>query len=107
MQQPFNAENDVDENGNPAGGFAGGIGFSIEWQRGPLSVDGVRKEPNGAFVETILAAVKQRIEHYQDSRFACEENADAIVLIGQAIKRLDYRTRRRIEAGVEGTHKGN
>jgi len=107
MQQDFTAINDLDENGNPDGGYAGGIGFSIEWQRGPLSVDGLRKEPNGAFVETIIAAAKQRIEHYQSTRFACEENADAIVLLNQALNRLDYRTRRRMEAGVEGTHKGN
>jgi hypothetical protein len=107
MQQSFIAENWRDENDNPAGGFVKGVGLDIQWQSGPLAVDGVRKEPNGAFVETVIAAAKQRIEEYQSSRFACEENADAIVLLDLALKRLDYRTRRRVEAGVEGTHRGN
>ena len=107
MQQPFSMENDVDESGNPAGGYAGGVGFSIEWQNGPLSVDGVRKEPNGAFVETIIAAAKQRIEHYQDSRFNCDENEQAIMYLGLALNSLNARTQRRISAGIEGTHKGN
>lgn len=104
MQQPFSAENDVDENGNPAGGFAGGVGFSIEWQKGALAVDGKRLEPNGAFVETIIAAAKQRIEHYQDSRFNCDENEKAIMYLGLALNELNARTQRRISAGVEGTH---
>ena len=107
MQQELYAVNWVDENQNPAGGLVKGTGIEIEWQKGPLAVDGERKEPNGAFVETVIAAAKQRIEFYQASKFACEENADAIVLLNQALNRLDYRTRRRMEAGVEGTHKGN
>ena len=107
MKQPFGTANDVDKNGNPAGGFAGGVGFSIEWQRGPLSVNGERLEPNGAFVETIIAAAKQRIEFYQDSKFACAENEKAIMHLGLALNELNARTLRRTEAGVEGTHNGN
>ena len=107
MEQLFSIANDVDKNGNPAGGFAGGVGFSIEWQRGPLSVDGVRKEPNGAFVETIIAAAKQRIEFYQDSKFSCVENEKALMYLDLALNELDARTRRRTEAGVEGTHHGS
>jgi len=107
MKQDFTAENDRDENGNPAGGFAGGVGFSIEWQNGPLSVDGTRKEPNGAFVETIIAAAKQRIEHYQSTRFACDENEKAIMYLGLALSELDARTHRRVNDGTEGTHEGN
>ena len=107
MQAPFTAVNDRDENDNPAGGFAGGVGFSIEWQNGPLSVDGVRKEPNGAFVETIIAAAKQRIEEYQSTRFACDENERAIMYLGLALNELNARTQRRISAGVEGTHEAN
>ena len=107
MQQEFTAINDRDESGNPAGGFAGGVGFSIEWQNGALLVDGVRQEPNGAFVETIIAAAKQRIEEYQSTRFACTENERAIMYLGLALNELDARTQRRIGAGTEGTHRGN
>jgi hypothetical protein len=107
MQQQFEAANYRDGNDNPSGGYVGGVGLAIEWQNGPLSVDGERLEPNGAFVETVIAAAKQRIEEYQATKFACEENADAIALLELALKRLDYRTRRRTEAGVEGTHRGN
>ena len=107
MLADFTAVNDNDENGNPAGGFAGGVGFYIEWQDGPLAVDGVRKEPNGAFVETVIAAAKQRIEYYQKSRFACDENEKAIMYLGLALNELNARTQRRISAGIEGTHDGN
>ena len=107
MKQPYNIENDVDEYGNPAGGYAGGVGFSIEWQRGPLAVDGRRLEPNGAFVETVIDSAKQRIEFYQDSKFACAENEKALMYLDLALNELDARTRRRTEAGVEGTHHGS
>lgn len=104
MKQPFEATNNVDDEDNPAGGYASGVGFSISWQNGPLVVDGERREPTGAFVETILAVVKQRIEHYQESRFACSENAQALEHIEAALESLDSRTKDREERGVEGTH---
>ena len=107
MQQEFTAINDRDENGNPAGGFAGGVGFSIEWQNGALQYGKQRLEPNGAFVETIIAAAKQRIEEYQSTRFACDENERAIMYLGLALNELNARTQRRIAAGTEGKHEGN
>ena len=64
-----------------------------------------RSEPNGAFVETVLEAVLQRIEYYQE-RFPCNENAEAMVGIKFAISSLKSRTKRRTEQGVEGTHEG-
>lgn len=113
MKQDFTVENDRDENGNPAGGYAGGVGFSIEWQNGPLQVEETvgcpahRREPNGAFVETIIAAAKQRIEEYQSTRFSCDENEKALMYLGLALNALDARTQRRIGAGTEGSHNGN
>lgn len=104
MKQEFTVENDVDQDGTPAGGFANGLGMMINWQQGALSVDGERKEPNGAFVETVIAAALQRIEHYQTTEFACSENAAAIEHLEAALQALDDRTKGREARGVEGTH---
>lgn len=105
--QPFAAVNFNDENGMPAGGAVQGVGLDIVWQNGPLGRVGTdeRIEPNGAFVETVLEAVLQRIEYYQ-LHFPCEENAYAIGHIGEALAALNERTARRVEANVEGTHEG-
>lgn len=53
MLGTFWHENRVDADGNPAGGSLSGKGLSIEWQDGPLGRGADRKEPNGAFVETV------------------------------------------------------
>lgn len=99
----YTAQNFSDEHGHPVGGWAEGKGFRIDWQNGPLFVDGERIEPNGAFVEYVLLAVKQRIEYYQQSPFACTENAKAIACIQEAVDQLNARTARRTATGVEGT----
>lgn len=106
--QPFEAVNSNDPHGNPAGGYVDGTGLHIQWQNGPLGRVGSdeRQQPNGAFVETVLEAVKQRIEYYQGS-FPCRENALAITKIEEAIHWLNARTARRVSAGTEGTHEGN
>jgi hypothetical protein len=105
--QPFIAENFDDDNGKPAGGYVEGTGLAIEWQNGPLGRVGSldRIEPNGAFVETVLEAVQQRIEYYQ-TRFPCRENALAVTKIEEALHWLNARTNRRTSQGVEGTHEG-
>jgi len=98
----------VDLAGNPTGGFARGTGFDISWQNGPLGRGEERKEPNGAFVENIIAAALQRLEFYQTAsfgRFKCRENAIAITKLEEALLWLDKRTRDREERQVEGTHK--
>lgn len=107
MQGTFIAGYDNDEQGRPAGGVTTGVGLRIDWQNGPLSVDGERKEPNGAFVETVIAAALHRIQYYQSTQFNCRENALAITKLEEALHWLDARTRRRTDAGVEGSHKGN
>ena len=118
-----------DTNGNPAGGFTRGNGFAIAWQEGPLGECNCpasqptteypemlfsghadwcsRDRPNGAFVEDITRAAIDRIEYYQRSRFACEENAEALEHLRAALFAMNKRTSRRVAAGVEGTHKGN
>lgn len=94
-----------DNDGNPAGGITSGRGFTIAWQNGPLQVvNGSRAVPNGAFVEDIIKAAKDRLSFYQLSKFCCQHNEDAIKHLEEAIKALNARTKERTERGVEGTH---
>lgn len=107
MIDVFGYKNNIDDNGNPAGGHVSGAGLSIQWQDGPLGRGAERKNPNGAFVETVIAAVVQRIEFYQNAsggKFKCRENAIAITKLEEALLWLDKRTRDREARQVEGTH---
>jgi hypothetical protein len=104
MLDRFDAVNNQDKNGNPTGGKVTGIGMIIEWQDGPLGRDADRKDPNGAFVETVIAAAKQRIEYYNSTKFKCRENAMAITKLDEALMWLHKRTADRESRKVEGTH---
>jgi hypothetical protein len=97
-------ENRVYADGKPAGGFVRGTGLDISWQDGPLGRGEDKREPNGAFVETVLAAVVKRIEFYQE-RVPCRENAIALTHIETALLWLDKRAKDREARGVEGTSK--
>ena len=106
MRQESDSENYVVD-GNPSGGWFRAKGIDIKWQKGPLGRGEERIEPNGAFAETVLEAVKQRLEFYQeasDGRFACNENAIAIEHIKTALFVLNERTASREARQVEGTH---
>ena len=99
--------NTTDNNGNPTGGNVFGVGLSISWQNGPLGRDADRQAPNGAFVETVIEAARQRIEFYQtanNKKFACRENAIAITKLEEALLWLNKRTQDREARQVEGTH---
>lgn len=104
MQYGHFADHWVDTQQRPAGGISTGRGFTIAWQHGPLGRGAERREPNGAFVEDIIAAVIGRLEFYQASAFACQENAEALDALYIAAQRLDDRTRDREARAVEGTH---
>jgi hypothetical protein len=108
MRIGFEAKNEVVD-GKPAGGHVRGTGLTIDWQNGPLGRVGSaeRVAPNGAFVEDVIAAALQRIQHYQtETPFSCRENAIAITKLEEALVWLDARTARRVEQNVEGTHEG-
>lgn len=105
--QPHSHIQTSDFEGRPAGGSVSGVGLQITWQNGPLGSGEDRKDPNGCFVETVLAVAVERLEFYQDSPFRCRENALAITKIEEALHWLNSRTARRVAAGVEGTHEGN
>jgi hypothetical protein len=107
MNTPFTSNHWNDREGRPEGGTTFGPGFTIGWQHGPLGRGDERQEPNGAFVETIIEAAKDRLEYYQSSQFACQENQQAIYHLTDALAILNTRTSRREAAGVEGTHGGN
>lgn len=107
MMQSFEMENHTNSAGNPSGGTVRGVGLSIDWQNGPLADEQSRTgraEPNGAFVETVILAARRRIEYYQRTKFACDENATAIEHLNHALDALQARTARREAAGVEGTY---
>jgi hypothetical protein len=96
--------NRFDGEGRPAGGSVEGVGINIDWQDGPLGRDDDRKAPNGAFIETILEAVAERLAFYQRSPFACVENAVALDHVADALAVLRARTAAREARQVEGTH---
>ena len=104
MRQKISSQHFNDPAGNPAGGHTQGVGIAIEWQNGPLGRGDGRAEPNGAFVEGVIAAALDRIHYYQDSKFKCRENALAITKLEEALHWLDHRTQEREHRQVEGTH---
>lgn len=104
MQDQFFSQHWKDQNGNPAGGVSSGKGACISWQNGPLAVTGVRLEPNGAFVETIITMIIDRINFYQDSKFKSDYNSKALEYLYAALNTLQARTLDREKRGVEGTH---
>lgn len=106
MNQSIQSEHRNDKNGNPAGGTTTGRGINIKWQDGPLGrlEAGSRIEPNGAFVEGVIAAALDRLEYYQASKFECRENALAITKLEEALHWCGHRTAKREAQKVEGTH---
>lgn len=107
MLDKFAAKNNINEEGNLSGGYVSGVGLDIKWQDGPLGRGDDRQEPNGAFVETVIASAVQRIEFYQNAankKFACRENAIALTHLETALLWLNKRTQDREKRGVEGTH---
>jgi hypothetical protein len=91
-------------NGAPEGGHTFGPGFAIAWQRGPLGRGDDRQPQNGAFVEDVIKAAIDRIEHYQASKFKSDFNAIALNHLNAALASLKSRTIDREARGVEGTH---
>lgn len=104
MKQHIDSQHFNDENGNPAGGITTAVGLSVRWQDGPLGRGAERTEPNGAFVETVIAVAIDRLEYYNAGRFRCRENSLAITKLEEALHWLNHRTADREAREVEGTH---
>lgn len=73
----------------------------IKFQNGPIAEVGV----NGVTNEALLAIVIDRMRGFQSSQFACRENALVLTKLEEALQWLHWRTRGRINRGVEGTGK--
>ncbi len=106
QSNPVLCSNSVGVDGNPTSGYAHGVGMCIAWQDGPRgkNPDGTLGPATGAFVEDALVAAKQRLEFFQRSKYACEENQSAIDSIAFAIDHLARRAGKRAERGVLGQH---
>lgn len=104
MLGAFHSDHFIDAGGMPLGGCSSGVGVCVSWQHGPLGRGTDRVEPNGAFVETVIAIARDRLNYYQSSRFECDANAKAIVHLSAALEELNARTAEREAREVEGTH---
>ena len=77
----------------------GHILAEVNFQDGPIKEVGV----NGVANEDLIAMVMHRLNQFQSSNFACEENEDAYTHLGSALASLRKRTNKRSKRGVEGT----
>ena len=71
----------------------------IRFQKGPVKEQGI----NGCHNEDLINIVIHRLREFQDSKYACKENACAITKLEEAVHWLKARTEKRKERGVEGT----
>ena len=78
---------------------SGNILCEIHFQSKPVS-EGV----DGIFNEDLLLIVKKRLEKFQEGKFACESNVEAIKAIDEALAALRRRTNDRKERNVLGTY---
>jgi hypothetical protein len=81
----------------PGGGY-----FPIDFQNGPVAVDG--NGVNGLTHEVLLAIVADRLRSFQKGPYSCKANACALIHIEEALHWLQQRTLERMRRGVEGTH---
>lgn len=72
----------------------------INFQLGPIKEHGV----NGIHHEDLIAICLDRLQHLNQGRFSCRQNALAITKLEEALLWLRDRTRERDNRGVEGTN---
>lgn len=75
----------------------------MTFHEGPLAGENAG-EVNGVMIENLLAICADRLQTHQDSKYACDENQDALDHIKMAVAALKSRTAKREERKVEGTH---
>lgn len=71
----------------------------INIQKGPIKENDI----NGVNNEDLLLIVMARLMAFQESEYACYENADALNHLEMALDSLRKRTNRRIKENKEGT----
>lgn len=104
MKQEIKMLSVMDNEGNPAGGYAKATGIDINFQNGPLGLGDKRVEPNGAFVDTLIEISIRRLHFYQTSKFRSRYNDDAIYHLNAALTILEERTKERERKNIEGTN---
>lgn len=98
-----------DTSSNPSCPFVARYGepakhSTVLFQNGPIDEVG---GANGVTHEALLAIIEDRLTMFQEGRFVCEENRNALIHVQHALGWLKKRTERRRAAGTEGTHEGN
>lgn len=78
---------------------AEGTSCAFVFQNGAIGEKGV----NGVTHEALLAVLTDRLAAFQTGPYSCKENAEALHHLLVAATWLNARTKRRTEAGVEGT----
>lgn len=73
----------------------------IRFQEGAIKEHGV----NGVTNEDLILMVMKRLECFQETKYACRDNEEALNGLHKALYHLTNRTRERKARGVEGTHK--
>lgn len=73
----------------------------IKFQKNTIKNAGV----NGLTNEALLAVVIDRLRMFQNGKFACNENSQALTDAQSALHWLQARTVDRMRRGVEGEHK--
>lgn len=76
-------------------------GLMIRWHDGPVDRRSGERT-NGTFVEDVLEVCRLRLKFYQESAFACDENAEAMEAVEAALDALARRRGDRKARGVEG-----
>ncbi|QCW07670.1 hypothetical protein [Lactococcus phage CHPC971] len=77
----------------------GEILADIHFQDGPVKEKGL----NGVANEDLIVMVMHRLNQFQESEYACKENADAVKHLQGALDALRTRTNKRVQPGVKGT----
>ena len=72
---------------------------TVKFQKGPIKEHG----RNGIHNEDLIAIVIDRLEGFQKTDFACDENKQALEYLYRAMEELNSRTEARRKRGVEGT----
>ena len=74
--------------------------ITFKLQNGPIKENGV----NGCQVDTMIDCARQIIAGL-NQKFPCRENSCAITKLDEAMQWLQWRTRDRLDRGVEGFNK--
>lgn len=84
--------------------FKGDVELDIMLQTVKFHEGDIKDGINGLMDEDLLAMVFARLSHFQETKFNCQENFNAMAHIEAALHYMRSRTERRKQEGLEGTH---